>query len=102
MSAGYRETAAWLKDRLPAQPVAGLILGTGLNDLADSLEQLARFPYSEIPGFAQSTAPSHKGVLVLAVLGGKPVLVLQGRFHFYEGHSMDAVVFPTGCWLAWG
>ncbi|HPN40436.1 MAG TPA: purine-nucleoside phosphorylase [Candidatus Cloacimonadota bacterium] len=95
MSAGYRETAAWLKDRLPAQPVAGLILGTGLNDLADSLEQLARFPYSEIPGFAQSTAPSHKGVLVLAVLGGKPVLVLQGRFHFYEGHSMDAVVFPT-------
>jgi len=95
VNADYRQTAAWLKDRLPAQPVAGLILGTGLNDLADSLEQLARFPYSEIPGFVRSTAPSHRGVLILALLGGKPVLILQGRFHFYEGHGMEQVVFPT-------
>lgn len=95
MSHDYRLTAAWLKDRLPEQPVAGLILGTGLGDLADSLEQLAVFPYSDIPGFVHSTAPSHKGMLILAVLGGKPVLILQGRFHFYEGHSMEAVVFPT-------
>jgi len=95
MLADYRQTAAWLRERLPVQPVAGLILGTGLGDLADSLEQLVRFPYSEVPGFVQSTAPSHQGNLVLAMLGAKPVLIMQGRFHFYEGHSMDAVVFPT-------
>lgn len=95
MHADYRQTALWLKDRLPVQPVAGLILGTGLGDLADTLPQLISFPYSEIPGFVRSTAPTHKGNLVLATLGGKPVLILQGRFHFYEGHPMEAVVYPT-------
>lgn len=95
MQADYRQTAAWLRELLPVQPVAGLILGTGLGDLADSVEQLARFPYSEVPGFVRSTAPSHQGNLVLAMMGGKPVLIMQGRFHFYEGHSMASVVFPT-------
>jgi len=95
MQADFTQTAAWLKDKLQRQPVAGLILGTGLSSFTDDMEVLATIPYSEVPGFVQSTAPSHRGNVVLAILNGKPVLVMQGRFHFYEGHPMHAVVFPT-------
>ncbi|MCB5228680.1 MAG: purine-nucleoside phosphorylase [Candidatus Cloacimonetes bacterium] len=102
MNADYRHTASWLKERIPELPAAGLILGTGLGDLAEELEQLAVFPYSEIPGFSQSTAPSHKGNLVLARLAGKMVFILQGRFHYYEGHAMEEVVFPTRTMAAMG
>lgn len=95
MAADYRQTASWLRERLPLVPQAGVILGTGLNDLADHLEILFKMPYSEIPGFASSTAPSHKGNLILGKLGGVPILCLQGRFHFYEGYPMSTVVFPV-------
>jgi purine-nucleoside phosphorylase len=95
MKADFSQTAAWLKDKLQSQPVAGLILGTGLSSFTDDMEVLATIPYSEVPGFVESTAPSHRGNVVLALLNGKPVLVMQGRFHFYEGHPMHAVVFPT-------
>ena len=95
MQEDYKQTAYWLKTRLDSKAVAGLILGTGLNDFIQDMEILCTIPYSEVPGFVQSTAPSHKGNVVLALLGGKPVLVMQGRFHYYEGHPMHAVVFPT-------
>lgn len=95
MSADYRQTALWLKERLPKLPKVAIILGTGLNDLADSASLLWQMPYPEIPGFASSTAPSHKGNLILGELGGRAVLFMQGRFHFYEGYSMPTVVFPT-------
>lgn len=95
MNADYRQTALWLKERLSRLPQVAIILGTGLNDLADSATVLDRIPYSEIPGFASSTAPSHKGNLILGELDGRTILFLQGRFHFYEGYSMATVVFPT-------
>ena len=95
MNADPRQTAAWLESRFPRKPEAGIILGTGLNDLADAGKPILSIPYHEIPGFVSSTAPSHKGNLILGELGGKYVCYLQGRFHYYEGHPMAAVVFPT-------
>ncbi|MBI9031258.1 purine-nucleoside phosphorylase [bacterium] len=73
----------------------GIILGTGLSNFADYLSDKIIIPYPEIPGFVKSTAPSHKGNLIAGTLKGKKVIVLQGRFHFYEGYSMEEVVFPT-------
>lgn len=98
----HRETAAWLKDKLPELPKIAIILGTGLSDMAEMNEILLKIPYSEVPGFAQSTAPSHKGNLILVKIAEKPVLFLQGRFHLYEGHSMDICVFPTRVLAALG
>lgn len=91
----YRETAAWLQERLPKLPETAIILGTGLSDMAESFPILWQLPYSQIPGFVNSTAPSHKGNLLLCEINGKPVLFLQGRFHYYEGHPISAVIFPT-------
>lgn len=73
----------------------GLILGTGLSNFADYVTDKIVIPYEEIPGFVKSTAPSHKGNLIAGKLNGKKVIVLQGRFHYYEGYSMEQVVFPT-------
>jgi purine-nucleoside phosphorylase len=91
----YIETAAWLKQKLPQQPLVAVILGTGLSDMAESFPILFQIPYREIPGFVTSTAPSHKGNLILCEINGQPVLFLQGRFHYYEGYPMSDVVFPT-------
>jgi purine-nucleoside phosphorylase len=91
----YHDTAKWLLERLPKPPECAIILGTGLSDMADDFHKLISIPYSEIPGFPVSTAPSHKGNLILAELAGKTVLFLQGRIHYYEGYSMQEVTFPT-------
>ncbi len=91
----YRQTADWLTDRIPESPVAGIILGTGLNLLAEILERKITIPYEEIPGFVKSTSPSHLGNFIFGYLSGKPVVCFQGRFHFYEGYSMEQVVFPV-------
>ncbi len=96
------ETAAWLKERLPQQPKFAVILGTGLSDMAEAFPALCRLPYTDIPGFVSSTAPSHKGFLVLANVQGQPVLFLQGRFHYYEGYAMQQVIFPTRVLAALG
>jgi purine-nucleoside phosphorylase len=95
MRGDYRQTSAWLKDKLGVVPLAGIILGTGLNDMVEGEGVIATIPYADIPGFVSSTAPSHKGNLVLARISGKPVVFLQGRFHYYEGYAMRDVVFPT-------
>lgn len=95
MNSDYRQTATWLLDKLGVKPVAGIILGTGLNDMADGDGVIVSIPYADIPGFVSSTAPSHKGNLILAEIAGKPIIFLQGRFHYYEGHAMRDVVFPT-------
>ncbi|MDZ4183312.1 MAG: purine-nucleoside phosphorylase, partial [Candidatus Cloacimonadaceae bacterium] len=91
----YRQTALWLKERLPIVPDTAIILGTGLSDLAESADILFRMSYKDIPGFVSSTAPSHQGNLIIGLLSGIPILFLQGRFHYYEGYSMPQVVFPT-------
>ncbi|GAB4168705.1 MAG: purine-nucleoside phosphorylase [Roseiflexaceae bacterium] len=75
-------------------PKVGLILGSGLGALADELEDAVVVPYAEIPGFPRSTVHGHRGELALGMLAGQPVAVMRGRFHFYEGYSMQQVTFP--------
>lgn len=84
------------------RPRVGMILGSGLAALADELTESTTIPYDEIPGFPQATVPGHRGELGLGLLSGTPVLVMRGRFHFYEGHSMQSVVFPVQVMQALG
>jgi purine-nucleoside phosphorylase len=76
------------------KPTIGLILGSGLGDLADQIEHAVIIPYGEIPHFPVSTVESHAGQLVMGELAGKTVVAMQGRFHFYEGYTQQEVVFP--------
>jgi len=73
---------------------AGIVLGTGLNDLLNYVEIKQTIPYTEIPGFCASTVEFHKGNLVYGTIENKNVLIMQGRFHSYEGYSMQQIVFP--------
>jgi purine-nucleoside phosphorylase len=84
------------------QPTVGLILGSGLGGFADRLEEQAVVPYSDIPGFAASTVPGHAGRLVLGKRGSVACAVMQGRIHFYEGHSARQVAFPARTLVALG
>ena len=76
-------------------PEIGIVLGTGLNHLLDYVKIQQTVPYSEIPGFCTSTVESHKGNLVYGTIENKNVLIMQGRFHSYEGYSMQQIVFPV-------
>lgn len=76
------------------KPFAGIVLGSGLGKLADKIENQIVIPYREIPGFPVSTAVGHKGNFIAGELGGKFVVAMQGRFHYYEGYSMDLVTLP--------
>ena len=71
------------------------ILGSGLGALADRIEEATVIPYAEIPHFMNSTAMGHKGCLIFGMLGGRPVMAMQGRFHYYEGYTMQQVTFPV-------
>lgn len=90
-----QEAAGFIRPRTKTRPRFGLVLGTGLGDLADAMEVDAVVPYEEIPHFVRPTTEGHKGNLVLGTLGGKPVASMQGRFHYYEGYSMQDVTFPV-------
>lgn len=94
MYSKIQETASWLKARMTTNPITAIILGTGLGRLADEIETEQIIPYSEIPNFPQSTVEGHSGRLLFGKLGGKDVLAMQGRFHFYEGYAMKEVTFP--------
>jgi purine-nucleoside phosphorylase len=91
----YRETAAYIRARTQLQPTIGLVLGSGLSSLADELDQADAFPYQQLPHFAQTTVHGHTGRLLVGQLEGQAVLVMQGRFHFYEGHTMQRVTLPV-------
>lgn len=88
------ETADWLKARLTTKPETAIILGTGLGELAKEIEKELVIPYTEIPHFPVSTVEGHAGCLILGKLGGKDILAMEGRFHYYEGYSMKEVTFP--------
>lgn len=90
-----QETSAALRPRLRGQPRFGLILGTGLGNLAEQIEDAEVLPFASIPHFVPSTAESHAGNLVFGRLGGVDVVAMQGRVHFYEGYSMQQVTFPV-------
>jgi purine-nucleoside phosphorylase len=77
------------------EPQIGIVLGTGLNQLLNHISIKKSIPYTEIPGFPVSTVEFHKGVLIYGTLHNKNVLVMQGRFHAYEGYSMQQIVFPV-------
>ncbi len=84
----------YLQSKIPFQPQIGIILGTGLSGLAEIVENPIVIPFEEIPEFVVSTAPGHSGKLIAGDLGGKKVIMMQGRFHFYEGYKMEEVTFP--------
>jgi purine-nucleoside phosphorylase len=84
----------YIQARTQIRPQIAVILGSGLGALADEVQVDAVFPYSEIPGFPVSTVAGHAGQLVLGTLVGKKVVVMQGRFHYYEGYPMSRIIFP--------
>lgn len=88
------ETAKWLKKHTALQPKTAIILGTGLGKLAAEIEIVDSYPYADIPHFPISTVEGHSGRLIFGRLGGKEVMALEGRFHFYEGYDMKEVTFP--------
>lgn len=90
-----RETARYISGKSNNKPEIGIILGTGLGGLADEIEIYTTLPYDEIPNFPVSTVDGHAGRLIFGKLGNKDVVAMQGRFHYYEGYSMEEVTFPV-------
>lgn len=91
----YQKAADAIRSRLgDVSPEIAMILGSGLGSMAELLEEPASMNYGDIPGFVASTAPGHRGRLVFGRLAGRSVAVMQGRFHTYEGYSMEEVCFP--------
>ncbi|MDR1225274.1 MAG: purine-nucleoside phosphorylase [Prevotellaceae bacterium] len=90
-----KKSASFVKSKVTIEPEVGIILGTGLGGLVHSIEQQQILEYQDIPNFPLSTVEGHSGRLIFGVLGGKKVVAMQGRFHFYEGYDMGQVTFPV-------
>ncbi|MBI1291628.1 purine-nucleoside phosphorylase [bacterium] len=97
-----QEAAAFIRTKVKSSPKVGVICGTGMGSLGDTPEGLVKIPYGTIPHFPVSTVESHPGNLCFGKLGGKDVVVMQGRFHRYEGYSMEKVTFPVRVMKALG
>jgi purine-nucleoside phosphorylase len=97
-----KQTSDYLKNKIGEIPNTAIILGTGLGELANEIDNKTEIPYSEIPNFPVSTVEGHSGKLIIGTLGGKSILAMQGRFHFYEGYSMKEVTFPVRVFQALG
>lgn len=93
--AQYVEAAGYIRSQTTHRPKIGLILGSGLNSLADEIEAADRIPYASIPHFPQPRVQGHSGQLVLGTLAGQDVVIMQGRAHAYEGHSFQRVTLPV-------
>src|SRR5215813_8059462 len=87
--------ARTIRARISVQPRIALVLGSGLGDFGDELEDSVRIPYQEIAGFPTSTVSGHAGRLVVGAVEGVPVIAMQGRVHYYEGYSLEEVTFPV-------
>lgn len=89
------QAVAAIRAHTDATPDVGIVIGTGLGRIADAIEATAVIEYDDIPGFPVPTVESHRGRLIFGMLGGKSVVAMQGRFHFYEGYSMQQIAFPV-------
>jgi len=89
------QAVAAIRSRVAAEPEVAIILGTGLGQLAQSIEVEAQLPYADLPGFPLSTVESHEGRLLFGRSGGRAVVAMQGRFHRYEGYDLQRVTFPV-------
>ncbi|MBN8250292.1 purine-nucleoside phosphorylase [Priestia flexa] len=87
--------ATYIQGKTTIQPTIGLILGSGLGVLADEVQDAVKIPYNDIPEFPVSTVEGHAGQLVIGTIQDVPVIAMQGRFHFYEGYSLEKVTFPV-------
>ena len=90
-----RETAAFIREKVGDLPKIGVILGTGLGELVDHIDIKCTLDYHNIPNFPVSTVEGHSGKLIFGNLGGKYIMAMQGRFHYYEGYDMKQVTFPV-------
>lgn len=97
-----QQTADYLRQRAGEMPKLAIILGTGLGNLVDHIENKQFIPYSEIPNFPVSTVQGHSGNLIFGTMGGRRVMAMQGRFHYYEGYDMKTVTFPVRVFKALG
>lgn len=86
---------AFVKSKMPYVPQVGIILGSGLGSLGEQIDIDVEIPYTDIPDFPKSTVEGHKGTLAFGQFGGKRVVAMRGRFHYYEGYTMDEVVAPV-------
>ena len=89
------DAATYIKKKIDKTPDVAIILGSGLSGFENMLETFSEIPYSEIPGFLKSTAPGHTGKLIFAEHAGKSLLIMSGRFHYYEGYSMQEITIPV-------
>jgi len=90
-----KDTADWLRKRMPSHPETAIILGTGLGELVKEIDIHLEIPYQDIPHFPVSTVEGHSGKLIFGKLGNKDIMAMQGRFHYYEGYDMKQVTFPV-------
>ncbi|MDE5653084.1 MAG: purine-nucleoside phosphorylase [Muribaculaceae bacterium] len=95
MLEAIRQTADYIRKEVGATPEIAIILGTGLGDLANQIEVTKEIDYKDIPNFPISTVEGHSGKLIFGNLGGKYVMAMKGRFHYYEGYDMKQVTFPV-------
>lgn len=96
------ETVLFLRNKGVQQPVAGVVLGTGLGKFVERIQPIVTIPYDEIPYFPVATVESHSGKLIYGTIGKNHVLAMQGRFHFYEGYTMQQITFPVRVMQALG
>ncbi len=97
-----KQTADYLRNKIEVIPNTAIILGTGLGELANEIEDKYEISYTEIPNFPVSTVEGHSGKLIIGTLGGKNIIAMQGRFHYYEGYTMKEVTFPIRVFQALG
>jgi purine-nucleoside phosphorylase len=102
MIADIQETKDWLLTKGFGTPVAGIVLGTGLGALIEKMEVKVSIPYDQVPHFPVSTVEFHKGALLFGTISGVLVIAMQGRFHYYEGYSMQQITFPVRVMKALG
>ena len=89
-----KECAAFLKNKGFNTPIVGIVLGTGLGALVNNIDIKINISYSDIPNFPEATVEFHKGNLIYGLLNNVPIIAMQGRFHYYEGYSMQQITFP--------